>query len=290
MMDGFINFLKPPGMTSSDCVLFARRLLPKKTPVGHGGTLDPDAAGVLPICVGRATRLFDYIIDKQKTYIGELTLGVATDTCDSSGKITEKSSVTATAKDIKAVLGEFTGDIMQAPPAYSAIKRGGTPLYALARRGEVVETELRQVHVYGIEYISQTAENRHLLQITCGKGVYIRSLMRDIGERLGCPAHMSFLLRSRAGAFDVKDALSPEELVKLESIESALMPLDYPLGAFPRIDLGESRRKHVLAGASFRSDKPTDAVSRVYVEGDFAGMCEPTPEGLYKFRCMLLRP
>ncbi len=289
-MDGFINFLKPPGMTSSDCVLFVRRLLPKKTPVGHGGTLDPDAAGVLPICVGRATRLFDYIIDKQKTYIGELSLGEATDTCDSSGKVIEKSRVSVAAADVRAALGEFTGDIMQAPPAYSAIKRGGTPLYALARRGETVETELRRVRVYGLEYMSQTAENRHLLRITCGKGVYIRSLMRDIGERLGCPAHMSFLLRSCAGAFDIADSFSPDELSNIDNIESALKPLDFPLGAYPRIDLTETRRPSVLAGAPFRPEQPTDAVSRVYVAGDFAGMCEPTHDGLCKFRCMLLRP
>ena len=130
-MDGFINVLKPPGMTSSDAVLFVRRLLPRKTAVGHGGTLDPDAAGVLPVCVGRATRLFDYIIDKTKVYIGELCLGVTTDTADASGKVLETRPVRASADDVKHVLPEFTGHIWQVPPMYSALKRDGRPLYEL---------------------------------------------------------------------------------------------------------------------------------------------------------------
>ena len=138
-MDGFINVLKPPGMTSSDAVLFVRRLLPRKTAVGHGGTLDPDAAGVLPVCVGRATRLFDYIIDKTKVYIGELCLGVTTDTADASGKVLETRSVRASADDVKHVLPEFTGHIWQVPPMYSALKRDGRPLYELARRGETLD-------------------------------------------------------------------------------------------------------------------------------------------------------
>ena len=124
-MDGFINILKPPGMTSSDAVLAVRRLLPRKTAVGHGGTLDPDAAGVLPVCVGKATRLFDYIIDKKKVYVGELCLGASTDTCDASGKVIETSDAYPCAEDVKNALSHFVGDIMQTPPVYSALKRGG---------------------------------------------------------------------------------------------------------------------------------------------------------------------
>ena len=189
-MDGFINVLKPPGMTSSDAVLFVRRLLPRKTAVGHGGTLDPDATGVLPVCVGRATRLFDYIIDKTKVYIGELCLGTTTDTADASGKVLETRPVRATADDVKRVLPEFTGHIWQVPPMYSALKREGRPLYELARRGETLEIPAREVVVHGLEYLCETAPGRHLLSIECGKGVYIRSLMRDIGERLGDGGHM----------------------------------------------------------------------------------------------------
>lgn len=211
-MDGFINVLKPPGMTSSDAVLFVRRLLPRKTAVGHGGTLDPDAAGVLPVCVGRATRLFDYIIDKTKVYIGELCLGVTTDTADASGKVLETRPVRASADDVKHVLPEFTGHIWQVPPMYSALKRDGRPLYELARRGETLDIPAREVVVHGVEYLCETAPGRHLLAIECGKGVYIRSLMRDIGERLGDGGHMSFLLRARAGAFTVNDAYTLDEL------------------------------------------------------------------------------
>ncbi|MBQ2433482.1 MAG: tRNA pseudouridine(55) synthase TruB, partial [Clostridia bacterium] len=211
-MDGFINILKPPGMTSSDAVLAVRRLLPRKTAVGHGGTLDPDAAGVLPVCVGKATRLFDYIIDKKKVYVGELFLGASTDTCDASGKVVEKSDISPTAEDVKNALKQFVGDIMQVPPVYSALKRGGKKLYELAREGEEVEIEARRVTVHNLTYIAETAPGRHLIRIECGKGVYIRSLMRDIGQYLSCPAHMSFLLREAAGAFTTETGFSIEEI------------------------------------------------------------------------------
>ena len=146
-MDGFLNILKPPGMSSGDMVFQARRLLPRGTRVGHGGTLDPDAAGVLPVCVGRAARLFDYIIDKQKTYIAELRLGVVTDTQDASGAVLERRDAsTVTEADVRAALPRFTGTISQIPPMYSALKRGGQKLCDLARRGESLE--LRQGDVY----------------------------------------------------------------------------------------------------------------------------------------------
>lgn len=292
-MNGFINVLKPAGMTSSDAVLAVRKLLPKKTPVGHGGTLDPDAAGVLPVCVGRATRLFDYIIDKRKTYIGELCLGIRTDTDDAGGKLISRCEPSVTADDVKAVLPEFTGRIMQVPPMYSALKRGGEPLYRLARRGETLELEAREVNVYSIELIGSTGQNRYLLEINCGKGVYIRSLMRDIGDALGCGGHMSFLLRSRAGAFEVNDAHSLEEL-RAGNIEDFISPMDCLLGGYTRVTLPETLRKTVRNGNPIKPaflagmGLTTGDVVRVYLEDDFAGMGTVNDEGGITFRAMLL--
>ena len=151
-LNGFLNMLKPPGMSSSDLVTFVKRRLPKGTRVGHGGTLDPDAAGVLPVCIGRATRLFDYIIDKQKEYIAELNLGVATDTQDATGapvSVSDASHITP--DDVRAVLPRFTGTIQQVPPAFSAIKRDGRRMYDLARKGQAVELEAREVQVDAVD-------------------------------------------------------------------------------------------------------------------------------------------
>ncbi|MBQ3079279.1 MAG: tRNA pseudouridine(55) synthase TruB [Clostridia bacterium] len=293
-MDGFINLLKPPGMTSSDGVLFVRRLLPRKTPVGHGGTLDPDAAGVLPVCVGRATRLFDYIIDKKKTYIGEICFGVSTDTCDATGKPVAFSERIPDREEVEAALSGFIGDIMQVPPMFSALKRDGKKLYELARKGESIELEARRVHIHNLTYVSQTSFNKHLIRIECGKGVYIRSLMRDIGQALNLEAHMSFLLRSEAGAFSVENGYTPDELKVLPSIEEALQPMDSLLQTYPRIDVKGEFRKKILCGMPVKPQwlageiEKTDAPIRVYTEGEFAGMGEMRESGEIAFRAMLL--
>lgn len=293
-MDGFINILKPPGMTSSDAVLAVRRLLPRKTAVGHGGTLDPDAAGVLPVCVGKATRLFDYIIDKKKVYVGELFLGAGTDTCDASGKVLETSDIIPAAEDVKNALYEFIGDIMQVPPVYSALKRGGKKLYELAREGEEVEIEARKVKVHNLTYIAETAPNRHLIRIECGKGVYIRSLMRDIGDYLSCPAHMSFLLREAAGAFTTQTGFSIEEIKRPGAIEKALQPMDALLGAYPRIDVKPEFRKRIECGNPVKENwlvsasREEDKIVRVYVENEFCGMAERREGNQFAFRAMLL--
>lgn len=293
-MDGFINLLKPPGMTSSDAVLCVRRLLPRKTAVGHGGTLDPDAAGVLPVCVGKATRLFDYIIDKKKTYIGELFLGVSTDTCDASGKVVETSQEIPDEEAVKSVLHRFEGDIMQVPPMYSALKRGGKKLYELAREGEEIELDARKVTIHRLTYLEKTAENRHLISIECGKGVYIRSLMRDIGLALSCPSHMSFLLRSASGAFTTENGYSIEEIRRVGDIEKALQPMDALLGAYPVLDVKMEYRKRIVCGNPVREEwlltpsDPDKDIFRVYVDGEFAGMAERGEAHTFPFRAMLL--
>ena len=292
-MNGFLNLLKPPGMTSSDAVVLIRRKLPKGTRIGHGGTLDPDAAGVLPICIGKATRLFDYIIDKQKTYIGELRLGVTTQTDDASGRILTTRPVNADAAAVEETLKAFTGEIMQRPPVYSALKSGGEAFYKKARRGETVDLQARKARIDELEILSCLAADRYLLRVHCGKGVYIRALMRDIGEKLGCGGHMSFLLRSESGVFTVNEAVALDELSDMEKLASALKPLDAPLKHFPMLPVDEARRKNVLDGQTIRPDWILGALPdlsgplRVYIGGDFAGMAQWEPDGAH-MKCMLL--
>lgn len=290
-MDGFINLLKPPGMTSSDAVVFVRKRLPRGVRVGHGGTLDPDAAGVLPIMVGRAARLFDYIVDKRKTYIAELMLGQVTDTQDATGRLLSSHEVMANASDVKDVLPSFVGQIMQCPPAHSAIKRDGKRLYELAHKGELVQTEPRPVMVHDLIYLGENGLNRHLIQVDCGKGLYVRTLMHDIGQALGCGGHMSFLLRSSAGSFSIDQALTPDE-IDGQDLEKLLMPMDMPIGHLPRVDVDSQHERAIRNGNPVRADwldeTPPEGALRVYCGGQFCGMGEAREDGSVRFKAMLL--
>ncbi len=297
-MNGFINLNKPTGRTSSDLVVFVRKRLPRGTAVGHGGTLDPEASGVLPVCVGSATRLFDYIIDKQKTYVARIRLGVQTDTQDATGQVVSEKPVTVGEDELRAVLGEFTGEIEQVPPMYSAIKKDGRRLYQLARKGQTVEVQSRTCRVDGIEFMGAEGGDTYLLKITCGKGVYIRTLCHDIGNRLGCGAHMQTLERVAAGIFKIEDALTPAQIDTLSQegrLEEALLPLDAPLGHLPAVRVGERSRHAVMNGNPLRPNwldapAPADAEAvRVYLNDEFAGIGAPQPDGSVKFRAMLYR-
>ncbi|MBR4018927.1 MAG: tRNA pseudouridine(55) synthase TruB, partial [Clostridia bacterium] len=174
MLEGVVNVLKPPGLTSSDVVSDIRHIFGMKR-VGHTGTLDPGAAGVLPICIGRATRLFDYLVDKEKEYIGEIAFGIATDTQDSYGEAVECMDAVVTEEMVKAVLPLFTGLQNQTAPLYSALSVGGKKMYKLAREGVEVERKVREINVPALELITQTAPNRYLVRIVCSKGTYVRT-------------------------------------------------------------------------------------------------------------------
>ena len=294
-MNGFLNVYKPTGRTSSDLVVFVRKRLPRGTAVGHGGTLDPEASGVLPVCVGSATRLFDYIIDKRKTYVARLRLGAVTDTQDATGQVIETRPVTVGEADVRRALVDFIGDIEQVPPMYSAIKRDGQRLYKLARRGETVALAPRPCRVDDIRDLGQEAGDVHLLEIDCGKGVYIRTLCHDIGEALGCGGHMLTLERTAAGIFKIGDALTPPAIDALAGegrLEEALIPLDAPLDHLPAVRVPERFRHAVVNGNPLKAhwlDGPaprTDAV-RVYLGQTFAGIGAPQPDGSVRFRAML---
>ena len=292
-MDGFINLLKPPGMTSSDAVAAVRRLLARGTRVGHGGTLDPDAAGVLPICVGRGARLFDYMIDKQKEYLAELRLGVATNTQDASGRPTAVCPVSCGAAEVRAALGGFTGEIMQTPPAYSAVKFGGRRMYDLARSGDAPVLAPRPARVDAIEYMGQTTPDTHRLLIRCGKGVYIRALCHDIGATLGCGGHMAFLLRTRAGVFDLAGSATPDELrLKLERGEGdkCLYRLDAPIEHLPAARLDGRSAHAVLNGQPCPAPRgtPPETPLRVYCGDAFAGVGERRADEKIHMKAVLL--
>lgn len=295
-MNGFLIADKPLGMTSSDMVLFVRRRLPRGTSVGHGGTLDPEASGVLPVCVGSATRLFDYIIDKEKTYVARLQLGVTTDTQDATGQIIETRPVTATERDLLTVLPRFTGEIEQIPPMYSAIKRNGQRLYKLARKGETVEIEARPCRVDGIELIGAAGGDAYDIRVRCGKGVYIRTLCHDIGQALGCGAHMASLRRVAAGIFTEADALGKDEIDALSKegrLGEKLIAMDAPLNHLPEVRVGEAARHavrngNVLKPAWLEEPAPQADAVRVYLSGRFAGIGAVQEDGSVRFRAMLL--
>jgi tRNA pseudouridine55 synthase len=293
-VNGFLVLDKPLGRTSSDCVVFVRRRLPRATAVGHGGTLDPDASGVLPVAVGSATRLFDYIVDKQKTYVAELRLGVETDTQDASGNVIATSDAVVPAKALREILPRFTGDIEQVPPMYSAIKRNGERLYKLARRGETADIEPRACRVDGIRLLEELGENRFRLEIDCGRGVYIRTLCHDIGRALGVGGHMAALRRTRAGAFSLENALTLEEIDALGAdIAGKLMPPDAAILHVPAVAVRENHRRAVLNGNPLDSQwleapAPDAPAVRVYLGGAFAGIGAPQPDGSIRFRAMLL--
>lgn len=229
MKDGIINVLKPCGMTSHDVISFLRKVLNTKK-IGHSGTLDPDAAGVLPVFAGTATRLLEYALEDGKSYRAEITFGIKTDTGDDSGKVLQTSCLPSCTKaEFAELLTEFAGKQMQLPPMYSALKLNGQPLYKLARKGIEVEREAREIFISRLKFISFTPQ-KAIVDVECSKGTYIRTLLEDICSRLGVCGTMSFLLRTAAGGFKIKDAVTLQELEAeplhyLLSEETAVMHL-----------------------------------------------------------------
>ncbi|MEI6084026.1 MAG: tRNA pseudouridine(55) synthase TruB [Verrucomicrobiota bacterium] len=224
--DGVLLVDKPPKLTSHDVVDYIRREFGFKK-VGHCGTLDPAATGLLMIVLERATKLQDRLMSDDKTYEGTMVLGTTTDSQDADGKIvTEKPVPPLTADDLEKVFAKFRGDIQQIPPMVSAKKVDGVPLYKLARKGKTIEREPKVVHIYDLRLLS-VALPRVELRVTCTKGTYVRTLCYDMGEVIGCGAHLAALRRTRSGKFDVKDAKPLDELLKLRRAD--LVPFIIPI-------------------------------------------------------------
>ncbi len=224
-MFGFLNIYKPKGKTSHDVVSILRRVTKVKQ-IGHTGTLDPFAEGVLPICIGKATRLIEYLND-EKAYVGTIKFGQATTTYDLEGEVTNSSELKPTIDDIEQVLCFFKGEIEQLPPIYSAIKVNGKKLYEYARKGEEVEIKPRKVCINELKILNYNIDEQTLeLYIDCSKGTYIRSIANDLGEKLGCFGHLIKLVRVKAGDFFVQDSVKLEDL---QTKEDVLNDLIYPL-------------------------------------------------------------
>ncbi|MBR4067854.1 MAG: tRNA pseudouridine(55) synthase TruB [Clostridia bacterium] len=247
---GFLNVLKPPGMSSAAVVGLVRRLLDGEK-VGHAGTLDPEAAGVLPIMVGKAARLFDYMQDKEKAYIAEIAFGCSTDTQDAQGAILETGENYPDEEMLRSALKGFEGELMQQPPMFSALKKDGQCLYQLARKGQTVDIPARKVTVHRITLNAMTENHGALVAVHCSKGFYVRTLCHDIGAAVGCPAHMRFLLRTLSGVFTLDTAMTIEQLQTAKeagTLRQLLLPSEIALSHLPVCDLPDGLEKALRNG------------------------------------------
>lgn len=253
-MNGVINVLKPPMMTSGSVVAALKRMT-GAAHVGHTGTLDPNAAGVLPIVIGRYTKLAEYFLADKKEYTGEILFGVETDSCDTEGNVVTESDVIPTDEQIRCILSEFCGDIVQYPPTYSAIKINGKKAYELAREKQDVEIPPRNVNIESIELLQRTAYNRVTVHVKCSKGTYIRSLARDIGKRLGTCACLSMLVRTKCGYFDIDNAYTLEnieQMLKNSSFVELFTDINEVLSYMPQVLYSEEYTKKLICGNSVK--------------------------------------
>ncbi|PJF41505.1 MAG: tRNA pseudouridine(55) synthase TruB [Chloroflexi bacterium] len=255
---GFLNIDKPRGMTSHDVVARIRRGLRIKK-VGHAGTLDPMATGVLVICLGPATRLSEYVMPGTKQYRATMRLGVTTTTYDAEGEVLQERDVShITQDDIEHALAQFRGDIAQVPPMYSAVKRGGRKLYELARAGEVVERPPRPVTIHALEIVQCDLPDV-VLDVTCSAGTYIRSLAHDVGETLNVGAHLTALTRTASGAFLLDDALELDALFDHPDWQQCLLAPEVALADMPAVQLDDVDVNDIQHGRAIVADAPTDS-------------------------------
>ena len=280
-MNKIVNIIKPTGMTSHDVVSAVRKILNIKK-VGHTGTLDPDASGVLPICIGKATKVSELILNKDKSYICELTLGINTDTYDSSGEILEKFDVEVDEQKIKNAFDTQSGEIDQFPPIYSALKVNGKKMCDLARSGKSDEIVLksRKVNIKDINILSIN-HNKIMFYVKCSKGTYVRSICYDIGKELGCGGHMSFLLRTSSGKFNLENGITLEQLQEYKennTLDKYLYDIDYVLSNLNYVQIHQNAYKYYTNGGVIDSKRfiqqnfnNEDELVRVYCNGEFLG-------------------
>ena len=286
---GVLLLDKPTGLSSNTALQVAKRLY-RADKAGHAGTLDPLASGLLPILLGDATRFSAYLLDADKRYLAEVALGATTETGDAEGAVLLRRPVEVSPERLAQVLARFTGTQTQVPPMYSAIKRDGTPLYVLARRGETVERAARQIEINSLNVIAFSGD-RLTLDVRCSKGTYIRTLAEDIGEALGCGAHLTGLRRTAAGALDLSEAQTLEALEALseDARDGLLIPAERLLEGLPRLDLDSGQTRLFLHGQTLTlaGDPAAPAVCRVYgVDGRFLGLAD-AGEGRLKPRRLM---
>lgn len=282
MISGIINLYKEAGYTSHDAVARLRGIVRQRR-IGHTGTLDPDARGVLPVCLGSATKLCGMLTDESKEYEAVLRLGVTTDTQDMSGQILEQRSILAGGEEVRAAVQSFAGEYDQVPPMYSALKVDGKKLYELAREGKTVERKPRRVKIYRIEVLAAELP-LVTMRIECSKGTYIRSLCQDIGDRLGCGGAMQSLVRTRVGRFCLEGAVTLsqiERLCKEGRLQETVLPVDVYFDTLPaRMAKEEYGRRlengNALKGPAFPEQEGQDGARiRAYLhDGRFCGIYE----------------
>ncbi|ARC87054.1 tRNA pseudouridine(55) synthase TruB [Clostridium argentinense] len=267
-MFGILNIYKPTKITSFDVVRIIRKLTNEKK-VGHCGTLDPEACGVLPICIGKATKAIDYIMENNKVYVAELKLGEVTDTYDIEGKVIRQCDVNVTVEEVMEAVYSFKGNIKQVPPMYSALKVNGKKLYELAREGIEIEREARSITIHDIKVLEINLPYVKM-EVNCSKGTYIRSLCYDIGEKLGCGAMMSALERTATGKFTKENSINIESLNK-ENIYDYIIPIENAFLNYPKVVANIKFKTLLLNGVilkdkSFTSNILKDEIYRVYDE------------------------
>jgi tRNA pseudouridine55 synthase len=279
LVDGVLLLDKPAGMTSNTALQVARRLFNAEK-AGHTGTLDPLATGLLPLCFGEATKFAGELLDADKTYLATLRLGVTTDTADAEGQVLMTRPVMVSAADFEAVLPRFRGDIEQVPPMHSALKRDGKPLYEYARQGIEIERAPRRVTIHDLRLLGFAGDTAEI-DVSCSKGTYIRTLAADIGEVLGCGAHLTALRRTRIGKLSVESAVTLEQIEAQAPAErdASLAPADALVEYLPRADLAVAEVARILHGQAVRWNGPVGERWRLYGEGRFLGLASVTADG-----------
>lgn len=298
-MEGIIPLWKERGMTSHDCVFKLRKILKTKK-IGHSGTLDPDVDGILPICVGRATKVVEFLQDSGKVYEGEITLGFATTTEDASGEVVETTPINEpfSTEAIDEAMAAMVGEITQIPPMFSAVKVNGKRLYEYARAGETVQRPQRKAHIYSFQRrtepiwdeAKQTQSWR--FRVECGKGTYVRTLSVDTGKKLGVAAHMSDLTRTGSGGFTKEQGVTLAQVaaaMEAGKVAELLLPIEYGVAEFPRVDISEAVWRKVKNGMRLHfqefglSELPSEPIALFY-QGQVVSLYEANPKEKNKMK------
>lgn len=291
--EGFLNLLKPPGITSHDAVAKVRRILGTRS-VGHAGTLDPAASGVLPMAVGKATRLLEYVVGTSKAYIGEATFGWQTDTLDQEGRIDLEMPASFSLAELTQAMVRLTGSQLQSPPAFSAIKYQGKPLHEYARQGEFISLPGREIVIdqFRLLSFSPGTHPRALFRVDCSKGTYIRVLVKDLATALQTVATLTFLLRVGVGGFFIQDTVSLEELEEAKAtgcLSDYLQPMDSAVRHLPAVELSLSEAERFVTGRDVVNSVDTEELAGVYHQGRLLGIALRKEQRLLPHKVLVSR-
>lgn len=281
-ISGVVLLDKPLGLSSNQAMQRVKHLYQAEK-AGHTGSLDPLATGLLPICLGEATKFANFLLDADKTYLATVKLGITTTSADAEGEIIAQKPVNVTLQQVESVLHQFIGDIEQTPPIYSALKVDGKPLYAYARAGQEVEIKSRYVSIHQI-HLEHFEADELVFTVTCSKGTYIRTLAQDIGAKLGCGAHLKGLRRLTSGTFDLQDALPLEVLseLSLEELDAKLLPIDIKIQHLPKLTLNAEQTDIIQHGQAIKPNQEIifNEFIRLYdMSGEFIGLAQKQADG-----------